>query len=102
MVNGLIQGSGSDIIKDACLNIADFLDKGLYESHNVLSIHDEQLLDCYEPEIPSIVENLPRLMGNERVEKYVPLGIDIAIARPTWADEREYTIGSQDGLLPWE
>lgn len=104
MVNGLIQGSGSDIIKDACLNIADFLDKGLYESHNVLSIHDEQLLDCKLEEVPSIVANLPRLMGNEKVETYVPLGIDIAIAAPTWADETEYVIPlpPEDDPLPWE
>lgn len=115
MVNGLIQGSSSDIMKDAAINIADFLDKGLYDSHNVLSIHDEMLLDCVVEEIPSIVENLPRLMGNERVEKYVPLGIDVAIALPTWADEVPYDMGeasvvpdtltgpgSPDGPLPWE
>lgn len=115
MVNGLIQGSSSDIMKDAILNIADFFDRGLYESHNVLTIHDEVLMDCVAEEVPSIVENLPRLMGNELVERYVPLGIDVAIANPSWADEIPYRVdessvedlilsspGSPDGPLPWE
>lgn len=100
MVNYLIQGSGSDIMKDGILNIADFLDKGLYDSHNVLTIHDEIGLDCTEAEIPSIVKNLPRLMTNERVEKYLPLGVDIAIARGSWAEEEPWI--PEEERLPWE
>jgi DNA polymerase-1 len=107
MVNYLIQGSASDIMKDAILNIADFLDRGLYDSHNVLTIHDEIGLDCAEGEIPSIVENLPRLMSNARVAEYLPLGVDIEIARTSWADTEPYVLpepvlaGVED-KLPWE
>jgi len=52
-------------------------------------------------------------MGNATVEKYLPLGLDIAIARESWAAEEDYTRlstsdtpldepGSPDGPLPWE
>jgi DNA polymerase-1 len=112
MVNYLIQGSASDIMKDAILNIADFLDKGLYVSHNVLTIHDEILLDCVEDEIPGIVQNLQPLMTNARVEEYVPLGIDIAIARGSWADEVPLEVyeaprnlsmlSEEESDLPWD
>lgn len=87
LVNYLIQGTGADLMKDAILNIADFLDRGLYTSHNVLTIHDEIMLDCLWDEIPSIMGALPGLMGNETIEAVLPLGIDIEIATPTWADQ---------------
>jgi DNA polymerase-1 len=112
MVNYLIQGSASDIMKDALLNIDEFLMRGMYSSHLVLTIHDEVGLDCLDSEIPSIVEALPKLMGNATVEKYLPLGLDIAIARESWAAEEDYSggisskeilePGSPDGPLPWE
>jgi DNA polymerase-1 len=113
MVNYLIQGSASDIMKDALLNIDEFLTRGLYSSHLVLTIHDEVGLDCHEAEIESLTEALPGLMGNATVEKYLPLGLDIAIARESWAAEEDYTRlstsdtpldepGSPDGPLPWE
>lgn len=100
MVNYLIQGSASDIMKDALLDIDEFLTKGLYASHLVLTIHDEVGLDCQEDEIPSIVEALPQLMGNSFVEKYLPLGLDIAIARESWADEKEYEPLIKKGYEP--
>lgn len=103
MVNYLIQGSASDIMKDAILNVADFLNRGLYDSHCVLTIHDEIGLDCSEAEIPTIVENLPRLMSNARVAEYLPLDVDIEIARGSWSNAKPYeTPGSPDGPLPWE
>lgn len=115
MVNYLIQGTASDIMKDALLNIDDFLTRGLYSSHLVLTIHDEVGLDCQEDEIPSIVEALPGLMGNATIEKYLPLGIDIAIAKESWAAETEYGTAqvspkklaeleedAKYGPLPWE
>lgn len=107
MVNYLIQGSSADILKDGLIRSYDFLNDGMYESHLVMQIHDEVIIDAVEEEIPSIVENLPRLMGNEWIEKYVPLGIDIEIASPSWADQRPYTNDKQyaavsEEPLPWE
>jgi DNA polymerase-1 len=108
MVNYLIQGSSADILKDGLINIYQFLQDGMYESHLVMQIHDEVIIDAVDEEIESIVENLPRLMGNEWIEKFVPLGIDIEIARPSWADQEPYLqqepvlSGSPDGPLPWE
>jgi DNA polymerase-1 len=107
MVNYLIQGSSADILKDGLINIYQFLQDGMYESHLVMQIHDEVIIDAVDEEIESIVENLPRLMGNEWIEKFVPLGIDIEIARPSWAEEpylqqEPVLSGSPDGPLPWE
>ncbi len=90
MVNYLIQGTGAEIMKDALINTGEFLNRGLYDSHLVLTIHDELILDCSEAEIPSIVDNLPQLMSNEKIAKFLPLGIDVAIGRTSWADEEEY------------
>lgn len=103
MVNYLIQGSASDIMKDAILNVSEFLHKGLYDSHCVLTIHDEIGLDCTEAEIPMIIENLPRLMSNERVASYLPLGVDIEVARGSWANSRPWEPEPDKyGDLPWE
>lgn len=110
MVNYLIQGSSADILKDGLINVYDFLQAGMYESHLVMQIHDEVIIDAVEDEIESIVDNLPRLMGNEWINKYLPLGVDIEIARPSWADQEPYFLekpvpvlsGSPDGPLPWE
>lgn len=103
MVNQVIQGSSSEIMKDGMLNIADFLDKGLYDSHLVLTLHDENILDCSDSELPSIVENLPRLMSNERVAEYLPLSVDIEVARGSWANSRPWESNPDKyGDLPWE
>lgn len=103
MTNYLVQGSASDLIKDAMLNVSDFLNRGLYDSHLVLSIHDEIGLDCTEVEIPTIIENLPRLMSNERVAEYLPLGVDIEVARGSWANSRPWEPEPEKyGSLPWE
>jgi DNA polymerase-1 len=117
LVNYLIQGSSSDLMKDAIIRVAQFLRDGMFESHIVLTIHDEIILDCREDEIDAIALALPGLMGNAQVEEVLPLSVEIEIARPTWADQGPYEIptrdsepvaslsgatGSPDGLLPWE
>lgn len=115
LVNYLIQGSSSDLMKDAIIRVAQFLRDGMFESHIVLTIHDEIILDCREDEIPAIARALPGLMGNAQVEEVLPLSVEIEIARPTWADQGPYEIptegdsepvlsgaGSPDGPLPWE
>lgn len=114
LVNYLIQGSSSDLMKDAIIRVAQFLRDGMFESHIVLTIHDEIILDCREDEIPAIARALPGLMGNEQIETVLPLSVDIEVASPTWADQKPYVIpagdsepvlsgaGSPDGPLPWE
>lgn len=114
LVNYLIQGSSSDLMKDAIIRVAQFLRDGMFESHIVLTIHDEIILDCREDEIEAIARALPGLMGNAQVEEILPLSVEIEIARPTWADQGPYVIpvgdsepvlsgpGSPDGKLPWE
>lgn len=114
LVNYLIQGSSSDLMKDAIIRVSQFLRDGLYESHIVLTIHDEIILDCREDEIASIAAALPGLMGNAQVEEILPLSVEIEIARPTWADQGPYETATAvsepgDGAisgsktdLPWE
>lgn len=96
LVNYLIQGSSSDVMKDAIIRVGQFLRDGLFQSHLVLTIHDELILDCVAEEIPAIVATLPGLMGNAQIETVLPLSVDIEIASPTWADQKPYVVLTED------
>ena len=89
-LNSVIQGGGSDIIKVAMLKVHKDLNLNVFNSHMILSIHDEIALDCTEAEAPVIAERLPLLMSYEPVSAVIPLAIDIEYTRTNWA-----------GTAPW-
>lgn len=99
MVNYLIQGSAAEVMMDAMLKAGPFMRRSAMQSHLVLTIHDELLFDALWAEVPVIVENIPWIFGNTMVEQIVPLGTDVAVASPTWADEVEYDRRTDEAFL---
>lgn len=87
-LNALVQGCAADLMKAGMIRVHHYLKDN--ESHLVLTIHDELILDAYEPEIPMLVSDVPELMKNEEVHKVVPILTDCEISRTTWADKEEY------------
>ena len=77
-------------MKDALIKVGQFCDDRMLRSHLVLTIHDELILDTDYDELPLLVENLPRLMGNEKIAQVLPMDIDIEIAHESWAEVEEY------------
>lgn len=86
-LNTIIQGSAAEILKMAMVKVHKWLQEGEYDSHMVLSIHDEIGIDATIAELSDIVTNLPSLMRYEPVDRYVPLDVDINLAQPTWYDK---------------
>lgn len=89
-LNTLIQGSGAAIMRNSFRNIYRHLSRGQYKSHIVNSTHDDFLLDVARSEIFNVVESVPKLMGYEKVDKVIPLEVDIEWSTETWADKKAW------------
>lgn len=74
-INAPIQGSASDIIKMAMIQIDNQLAKKQYRSKMILQVHDELVFDVYKPELEDIqkivVENMENIITLE-----VPLTVE--------------------------
>ena len=83
-MNTPLQGTESDIIKIAMLQIHDELIKRNLQSKMILQIHDELMLECPENEVEEVSQMLKNIMENV-VTLNIPLTVNIATGK-TWYD----------------
>jgi DNA polymerase-1 len=87
-LNALIQGSAADIMREAVVNVNTFLEP--YGSHIVNIIHDEIMLDVTLEEMDLVCYNVPKLMISEKINKIVPLEVDVEYSTTNWAEKIPY------------
>ena len=83
-LNAPIQGSAADIMKIAMLGVADDLTSGGHESHLLLQVHDELILEVAPGEEAAVEEIVRRRMGGA-AELTVPLEVQVGTGR-NWED----------------
>lgn len=79
-VNAPIQGSQSDIIKIAMINIDKALTKANMKSFLVLQIHDELIFECPEEEINQCTKMVKEAMENA-YSLLIPLKVDVSVGK---------------------
>lgn len=83
-VNTPIQGSSSDIIKLAMIEVSDKLRSGGFKSGLLLQVHDDLLFECPEEELPRL-SKLVRSVMEGVVALSAPLRVDIKVGE-NWGD----------------
>jgi DNA polymerase-1 len=73
-VNTPIQGSASDMIKLAMVDIHGRLRAGLMKSQMILQIHDELLFDVPVDEVPELVR-----LAKDRMENVLKLDVPVKV-----------------------
>ena len=77
-MNSPIQGTASDIIKIAMLNIESELDKNNLKSRMLLQIHDEILIECANGEEEKVKNILNKCM-KDSFNFEIPLAINVKV-----------------------
>ncbi|MBQ8229518.1 MAG: DNA polymerase I [Clostridia bacterium] len=85
-MNMPLQGSSSDIIKIAMINVHKKLTEGGYKARLVLQVHDELVIDCPENEAETVSRILKDEMENAVALK-VPLTVEVGVGQ-TWFDTK--------------
>jgi DNA polymerase-1 len=75
-MNSPIQGTAADIIKLAMIRVHNRLKEAGLKSRLILQVHDELLIECYEPEIDEVKDILQNEMAHA-AELLVPLETDM-------------------------
>lgn len=88
-LNALIQGSAADLMRDAVVQVDEFL-YTKFASHIVNIVHDEIIIDADKNEIEHLVSHIPLLMGNKNVQEIVNIETDCEISWTNWAEKEEY------------
>ncbi len=92
LLNKLIQGSAAHLMKRALLKIDQhLLEHPEIASHMVSVIHDEIILDGPESELELLHEIVPALIGDEIIERVVPIGVDHEVSLSNWAEKEDYS-----------
>lgn len=76
-INMPLQGTASDIIKLAMINVSSQLEKQKLKSKMVLQIHDELIIDCP----PNEVEKVEKILKNEMenvIKLLIPLPVEVS------------------------
>ena len=85
-MNFPMQGSASDIIKVAMLNVYQALKEGGYRSKLILQVHDELIIEGPEEEKEKVIELVKSKMENA-IKLTVPLPVGISSGR-NWYDAK--------------
>jgi DNA polymerase-1 len=91
-LNALIQGSAADVMRKACINVANFLDEHACASHIVNIIHDELMIDAAKTEYDLLTYTVPKLMVPTEINKIIPIEVDCEFSTTNWADKEEYFV----------
>ena len=75
-MNAPIQGTAADIMKIAMINVERRLKEEHLKSRLVLQVHDELLIEAYEPEVEEVKKILEEEMEHA-ADLRVPLEIDM-------------------------
>ena len=79
-MNMPLQGTASDIIKKAMINVATEFDKNHLKSKLILQIHDELVVDCVGEEVSKVKQILKECMESV-VSLKVKLPVDISVGK---------------------
>ncbi len=97
IINAPIQGSASDIVKIAMIDVADFLKRAAPTVRMLLQVHDELLFEGPEADLRRIAPEVSRIMVGA-YELKARLHIDLKMG-PNWEDMRSLQLaqGSEAG-----
>jgi len=62
-INAPMQGTASDLIKRAMIDVSRWLSDDLLQSKLIMQVHDELVLEVPEAELDLVKEKLPRIMA---------------------------------------
>jgi DNA polymerase I len=92
-VNAPVQGSASDIVKKAMIEVAAYLEREAPTVRMLLQVHDELLFEGPESELRRVAPGLGELMIHA-VELKVPLHVDFKLG-PNWQDMRTLLVADE-------
>src|SRR6202521_4218619 len=96
IINAPIQGSASDIVKIAMIQVADFLKREAPSVRMLLQVHDELLLEGPEDDLRRIAPELCEIMFHA-IDMKAPLHVDLKMSL-SWEDMRRLTV-SEDASV---
>ena len=79
-INAPLQGTAADLIKRAMVAVQDWLDETRSQSHLILQVHDELILEVPEDEVPRLRPQLARLMEGVASLR-VPLSVEVGTGK---------------------
>ena len=79
-INMPIQGTAADIIKQAMIDIQEYLEKNELQTRMLLQVHDELIFEVPEEEKDSVPQKLKELMESA-YELACPLKVDMGLAK---------------------
>jgi len=102
-VNYLVQGTSADILNERMIQVYDYLK--CKKSNILLQVHDEIICEIHDDEIRSVPRQVQQLLETNSLE--IPLQVDIAICKPSWATkvewkESEVTVDQLEDYIDWE
>ena len=78
-INAPLQGTAADIIKQAMINIDDWLQHSDIDAKMIMQVHDELVFEVKNCDVDALVQALPAHMCDQ-VTLDVPLQVDIGVA----------------------
>lgn len=85
-LNTPVQGSASDILKKAMVEISDIFEKENIKSKMLLQVHDELIFNVYNDEIDKVKDIVYNTM-TKVFELKVPLDVDIELGN-NWYESK--------------
>ena len=79
-INAPLQGTAADLIKRAMVAVQDWLDETRSQSHLILQVHDELILEVPEDEVSRLRPQLARLMEGVASLR-VPLSVEVGTGK---------------------
>lgn len=89
-LNSLIQGCAADLMRSGMVKVHEWITREKLQSHLVMTVHDELIFDFVDSEFDLLVRNVPLLMTDDRLEKVLPIEVELETSRTTWADKEPY------------
>lgn len=99
-LNALIQGCAADLMKAALVKLHGLRIELSLESHMILVIHDEVGWDACNEEVRTLLQRVPLLMGDERLQEVIPIEVGIELSTTSWADKRPIEEVDLAALVP--
>jgi len=101
-VNYLVQGTSADILNERIIEVYDYLkDK---KSNLLLQVHDEIICEIHETELEVLPQRIQALLEVNSLN--IPLKVDIALCKPSWATKVAPSIVSVqeqvENYIDWE
>lgn len=85
-INAPMQGTASDLIKQAMLAVATFLQQHCPQTHLIMQVHDELVLEVHQNELETVRNQLPKIMAEAGKDTLaVPLSAEVGIGK-NWDD----------------